>query len=109
MSSTTKQMFEGVGAPVNVDEIDRSFDPTLDSCCQREVREMRYFLFGACVCVIRSVVHTMPMCRVLCLVKLQNIASRYVLFSMQGIDSLRRSFSVVNIYLEFQSYCYCHC
>ena len=70
MSSTTKQMFEGVGAPVNVDEIDRSFDPTLDSCCQREVREMRYFLFGACVCVIRSVVHTMPMCRVLCRVKL---------------------------------------
>ncbi len=44
MSSTPRQtMFEGVGAPVNVSKYDSndgnySIDPTLDSCCQREVR-----------------------------------------------------------------------
>ena len=44
MSSTTsnssRQMFEGVGAPVNLERIDDgygSIDPTLDACCQREV------------------------------------------------------------------------
>ncbi|KAL3792702.1 hypothetical protein ACHAW5_005807 [Stephanodiscus triporus] len=39
MSSTTsRQMFEGVGAPVNLERIDGNIDPTLDSCCRREVR-----------------------------------------------------------------------
>lgn len=40
MSSTTtqKQMFEGLGAPVNVAQTEgQHIDPTLDSCCQREV------------------------------------------------------------------------
>ena len=40
-SSTTsagRQMFEGVGAPVNLNRIDARMDPTLDACCQREVR-----------------------------------------------------------------------
>jgi hypothetical protein len=43
MSSATKQMFEGVGAPVKVsnnDDDGYSMDPTLDSCCQREVRQV---------------------------------------------------------------------
>lgn len=31
-------MFEGVGAPINVNQTDGQYiDPTLDSCCQREV------------------------------------------------------------------------
>ena len=37
ISTRTKQMFEGVGAPVNVAQTDGCSDPTLDSCCQREV------------------------------------------------------------------------
>ena len=43
MSSSTagRQMFEGIGAPVHLDRIDAGMDPTLDSCCQREVRRLR--------------------------------------------------------------------
>eukprot|EP00571_Detonula_confervacea_P009235 CAMPEP_0172321842 /NCGR_PEP_ID=MMETSP1058-20130122/44451_1 /TAXON_ID=83371 /ORGANISM="Detonula confervacea, Strain CCMP 353" /LENGTH=430 /DNA_ID=CAMNT_0013037449 /DNA_START=77 /DNA_END=1369 /DNA_ORIENTATION=- len=41
MSSTKKQMFEGVGAPINVAQIDGNIDPTLDSCCQREIESNR--------------------------------------------------------------------
>ena len=41
MASTHKQMFEGVGAPVNVADTDGYIDPTLDSCCQREVRRLQ--------------------------------------------------------------------
>jgi len=43
MTSAAKQMFEGVGAPVKVSNNDDDgyiMDPTLDSCCQREVRLM---------------------------------------------------------------------
>ena len=46
MSSTTtqKQMFEGLGAPVNVAQTEgQHIDPTLDSCCQREVRMLMNF------------------------------------------------------------------
>ena len=52
MSSTTtqKQMFEGLGAPVNVAQTEgQHIDPTLDSCCQREVRMLMIF-FQSCVC-----------------------------------------------------------
>jgi len=42
MSSTKKQMFEGVGAPVSVAQTDiGNIDPTLDSCCQREIESNR--------------------------------------------------------------------
>mmetsp|Transcript_14803 Transcript_14803/g.31358 ORF Transcript_14803/g.31358 Transcript_14803/m.31358 type:complete len:476 (+) Transcript_14803:84-1511(+) len=43
MSSTTRQMFEGVGAPVNVTPLDSGgpIDPTLDSCCSREIESNR--------------------------------------------------------------------
>ncbi|KAL7538115.1 hypothetical protein ACHAXR_008297, partial [Thalassiosira sp. AJA248-18] len=40
-SSNHKQMFEGVGAPVNVDQTNGHIDPTLDSCCQREIESNR--------------------------------------------------------------------
>ena len=34
------RLFEGIGAPVSIDQDVNapSIDPTLDSCCQREVR-----------------------------------------------------------------------
>ena len=36
--SSSNQLFEGIGAPVNVAQTeDQYIDPTLDSCCQREV------------------------------------------------------------------------
>ncbi len=43
-------MFEGVGAPVNVAQKDDGYiiDPTLDSCCQREVRPSRNPDYMAC-------------------------------------------------------------
>eukprot|EP00986_Skeletonema_menzelii_P000727 scaffold205_cov179-Skeletonema_menzelii.AAC.9 len=41
MTSTGKQMFEGVGAPVRVDKSTALIDPTLDSCCQREIESNR--------------------------------------------------------------------
>ena len=53
MSSTTRQqMFEGVGAPVEVERNGGHVDPTLDSCCQREVRS-----FGALVMLMSLWVH----------------------------------------------------
>ncbi|KAL7550205.1 hypothetical protein ACHAWF_013437 [Thalassiosira exigua] len=36
-----RRMFEGVGAPVDLADVDRCDDPTLDSCCQREVESNR--------------------------------------------------------------------
>eukprot|EP00985_Skeletonema_marinoi_P027377 scaffold22381_cov139-Skeletonema_marinoi.AAC.5 len=41
MTSTSKQMFEGVGAPIHVDKSTAGIDPTLDSCCQREIETNR--------------------------------------------------------------------
>lgn len=36
--SSSNQLFEGIGAPVNVSQTEGQYiDPTLDSCCQREV------------------------------------------------------------------------
>lgn len=41
--SSTNQLFEGIGAPVNVAQTeDQYIDPTLDSCCQREVCFVTY-------------------------------------------------------------------
>lgn len=41
--SPNKQMFEGLGAPVDVapTQASEDFDPTLDSCCQREIESNR--------------------------------------------------------------------
>ncbi|KAL3811439.1 hypothetical protein ACHAXA_007594 [Cyclostephanos tholiformis] len=46
MTSTSgnKQMFEGVGAPIKIEKIEdgnNTIDPTLDSCCQREIESDR--------------------------------------------------------------------
>ena len=42
-------MFEGVGAPINVDQTDGQYiDPTLDSCCQREVN-IHLFVWFLCL------------------------------------------------------------
>jgi len=41
--SSSNQLFEGIGAPVNVAQTeDQYIDPTLDSCCQREVCFVTY-------------------------------------------------------------------
>ena len=56
-SSTTaagRQMFEGVGAPVNLNRIDARMDPTLDACCQREVRRFSSILDAIILCCILS-------------------------------------------------------
>ena len=50
-------MFEGVGAPINVDQTDGQYiDPTLDSCCQREVNIHLSFCVVFYVCWICNVV-----------------------------------------------------
>ena len=56
-SSTTaagRQMFEGVGAPVNLNRIDARMDPTLDACCQREVRRFSSILDAIILCCLLS-------------------------------------------------------
>jgi hypothetical protein len=42
------RLFEGIGAPISITRNDDKtpIDPTLDSCCQREVRSVPYFQFG---------------------------------------------------------------
>ncbi len=61
-----KQMFEGVGAPVHVDESTAAIDPTLDSCCQREVSYI-HSRFAA--------LHSMHFCVFLCSQTLAHVLS----------------------------------
>ena len=46
MASYQRNMFEGIGAPVQLpDDKYGNIDPTLDSCCQREVRERVWYSY----------------------------------------------------------------
>ena len=54
-------MFEGMGAPVHVEKSMAEIDPTLDSCCQREVSYMYYCvsLFQSCMLCYHNIYPSM--------------------------------------------------